>query len=105
MRHLLTLALFLSLQTLHAQSPDRWEYCQITISPGGFNSETRASVDYGDKIIKALSKSPMLTDSAGSEFFKSPIHVFNFLGYQGWECIETQSSQSKGQTCLFKRRR
>jgi len=99
-------ALLLSLQTLHAQSPEKWEYCQITYQTGGFNTKTTVAVDYGARVVKALGKAEVLRDSTGSDVFKSPIDALNFLGGQGWECFSTYQSVDIGrfQICLFKRR-
>lgn len=108
MRHLLTLALFLALQTVHAQS-ERWEYLEVKTVPGGFNSKTAFAYDDGSRVLKMGNRNASLKDSTGAELqFNSAIEGLNYLGALGWECFSQSVDKSTGfalDVYLFKRRK
>ena len=109
MRPLLTLALCLAIQNLHAQAVERWEYCQISFITSGFGSKSAANYDFGDRILKGSNRNDSMRDSTGNVIeFKSPVDGLNYMGQRGWECFSQSVVSPAGvymEVFYFKRRR
>lgn len=109
MKYILTAFLAFTLSTLPAQPTPvgKWEYCQITYATNSFNSSTTVTVDYGDKVTKALGGKSTLQDPTGADQFKSPIAAYNYLGELGWECFNTLAGAEFGKltVAMFKRKK
>lgn len=109
MRHILSLALILALQSVHAQTVERWEYCQISFITSGFGSKSAANHDFGDRVLKGSNRNDSLRDSTGSVIeFKSPVDGLNYMGERGWECFSQSVVSPAGvfmEVFWFKRRR
>lgn len=109
MKFILTFALFFSIQFVHAQVVERWEYCQIYYQTGGFNSKTTVTVDFGDRVLKGSNRNDSMKDSTGTALeFKSPVDAINYMGNQGWECFSQSVVNPLGvymEVFYFKRRK
>jgi len=109
MKIIITVLLTFWLHAAHSQTIEKWEYCQISVPFGGFNSKNYAMYDFGDRVIKSSNHNDGLRDSTGQIEFKSPIHVLNYLGENGWECFshsqENGLAQEKLDVFYFRRRK
>jgi hypothetical protein len=108
MKYLLTTLFAFCLYSAHSQTVERWEYLQISVPVGGFNSKTAAMYDDGERVIKWKDKNDGLKDSTGMIEFKSPVHALNYLGDQGWECFDHSQQNPLGtnlEVFYFKRRK
>ena len=91
MKHALTLALLLS--TLHAGAQNDslvWRYAELTITLGGFDSKTKAVVDFGETVSGWIRPADMIEGPDGKPIrFRSPIDALNYMSVRGWELVQT----------------
>lgn len=90
MKNAIFFALILAAAGIRAQTDSTvWRYAELTITLGGFDSKTKAVVDFGETVSGWIRPADMIEGPDGKPIrFRSPIDALNYMSVRGWELVQ-----------------